>query len=145
MKKNAGEQVVPAPPTDELSEVTHAYQSGEQLDDRPASVLGGAQSALSSEGSGVGADINTVRAHICPRDPCAHPPVPQNCTAGYYAGALLNYGNYMELRHVTFIRCQQPLLGAFCSNAMPSYNLPVAESIMTDVCARAQPAPHTSG
>ena len=54
-----GEQAHPAPPTDELSEVKHAYQSGEQLDDRPASVLAGVQPALSSfEGVGVGADSN---------------------------------------------------------------------------------------
>ena len=54
-----GEQAHPAPPTDELSEVMHAYQSGEQNDDRPASVLAGVQPALSSfEGTGVGADTS---------------------------------------------------------------------------------------
>ena len=64
---NNGEQAVPAPPTDEPSEVLHAYQSGEQLDDRPASALAGVQSMLSSEGVGVGADTIsatvTVHAH----------------------------------------------------------------------------------
>ena len=71
-----GEQAVPAPPTDELSEVMHAYQSGEQNDDRPASVLAGVQPALSSfERTGVGADTNsttivTVRAHARTRGLC---------------------------------------------------------------------------
>ena len=65
-----GEQAAPAPPTDELSEVTvgqngevFAHQSGkvivyqndeQQLDDRPASVLGGLELASSFEGAGVG-------------------------------------------------------------------------------------------
>lgn len=64
-----GEQALPAPPTDELSEVQFAYQSGEQHDDRPASALTGVQPVLSSfEGVGVGTDNNmdmeacTVRA-----------------------------------------------------------------------------------
>ena len=66
----------PAPPTDELSEVKLAYQSGEQMhDDRPASALSGVQLAFSSEGARVGADNNmgtdecTVRARgLC--SPC---------------------------------------------------------------------------
>ena len=74
--KQIGEQAFSAPPTDELSEVSHAYQSGELQDDRPASVLSGVQPMLSSEGVGVGADTNsasvTVRAHTRTRSSCAH-------------------------------------------------------------------------
>ena len=44
------------PPTDEQSEVTHAYQSGEQHYDRPASTIAGVQPDFSYENAGVGAD-----------------------------------------------------------------------------------------
>ena len=43
-------------PTDEQSEVMHAYQSGEHHYDRPASTLAGVQPNVSSENTGVGAD-----------------------------------------------------------------------------------------
>ena len=43
------------PPTDEQSEVTQAYQSGEQHCDRPASTLAGIQPDVSLETAGVGA------------------------------------------------------------------------------------------
>ena len=68
-----GEQALPAPPTDELSEVKLAYQSGEQIDDRPASALSGVQPALSFEGVGVGADNNVDACAVRVRrsyDPC---------------------------------------------------------------------------
>ena len=76
-----GEQALLAPPTDELSEVRPAYQSGEQQDDRPASALAGVQPVLSSfEGVGVGADNHLdactvrawlVRSLLCLRVPAA--------------------------------------------------------------------------
>lgn len=63
--QNVFQENVPfhAPPSDELSDVTFAYESGEQLNDRPASSLAGVQRALSFEGARVGADSTSKVRH----------------------------------------------------------------------------------